>query len=112
MGWTAWRKIAEGTSWFDDDFDHDGPSCYELALAGPRGGDKMIVYVGETCDENGRMTAYAVDGSHLAAEIRSHLRRGWSLWYRAWAHDTKVSAKAMQDRLLAEYDYPWNIVGQ
>lgn len=112
MGWTDWRKIAEGSSWFDDDLDYDGPCCYELAVAGPRGGDLMVVYVGETCDEERRILAYAVDGSHLRDEIYDHLRRGWTLWYRAWSHDTKRSARAMQDRLLSGYKYPWNLVGQ
>jgi len=112
MAWTDWRKIAEGAFWFDDAFDHDGAACYELALAGPRGGSLMPMYVGETCNETRRIRDYACNGSHLTVEIISHLRRGWSLWYRAWAHDTKQSAKGMQDRLLLEYRYPWNVIGQ
>jgi len=34
--------------WFDDKMDWDGPACYELAIAGHRGGDRRQVYVGET----------------------------------------------------------------
>ena len=85
MGWTGWRKIAERSRWFDDEIDHDGPACYELGLGGPLGGDMRIVYVGETVNEKSRVIAYASHGSHLARIIRSALRDGWSLFYRAQA---------------------------
>jgi hypothetical protein len=110
MGWTGWRKIAERSKWFGDEIDHDGPACYELGLGGPRGGDMRIVYVGETVNEKSRVIAYASHGSHLAQTIRSALRGGWSLFYRAQARPSKLAAKATQDRLLRDYEYAWNVV--
>jgi hypothetical protein len=110
MGWTNWRKIAEKGTWCDDELDYDGPACYELAVGGPRGGDIRPVYVGETVNERTRVIAYASHGSHLAQIIRSHLRDGWSLYYRAQARPSKKAAKAMQDRLLEQFAYDWNIL--
>jgi hypothetical protein len=55
MGWTAWRKLAEGGEWLDEHLDHEGAACYELALGGKRGRDIHIVYVGETANEKKRM---------------------------------------------------------
>jgi hypothetical protein len=100
MGWTQWRKIADARSWYSADLDWDGPACYELAIAGPQGGDLRPVYVGETKSERKRIAAYASHGSHLSTIIEDHLRRGWSLWYRAQAMQTKAAAIAMQDGLL------------
>ncbi len=109
MGWTSWRKIAEGSRWFGEDLDHDGPACYELATAGPQGGDLRTVYVGETGNERQRMASYAAHGSHLSRIINQHLRQGWSLWYRAEAMPSKEAAAAMQNRMLARFEYDWNV---
>jgi hypothetical protein len=109
MGWTDWRLIAESHEWFASTFNHDGPACYELSIAGPRGGDRRTVYVGETKSESTRIAAYASHGSHLSAIIDAHLREGWTLWYRGVACNSKAAAKRMQDNLLTEYDYPWNL---
>ena len=108
--WTQWRKIADRNHWFDDALDWDGPACYELALAGPRGGNLRIVYVGETINECKRVIAYASHGSHLADIIRRHLNKGWHLFYRAQQRPSKQAAVLMQNNLLAEFDYDWNIV--
>ena len=108
--WTHWRKIADRNHWFDDTLDWDGPACYELALAGPRRGSLRIVYVGETVNERKRVIAYASHGSHLADIIRQHLRQGWYLFYRAQLKKSKQAAVRMQNNLLAEFDYDWNIV--
>lgn len=51
MGWTQWRILARGNEWFDDTFDYDGPSCYELGTGGRRGGRIQHHYVGETRHE-------------------------------------------------------------
>jgi|SRR3989344_1961100 len=110
MGWTKWRKLAEGKEWHNDLFDWDGPACYELAIAGPRGGDREIMYVGETDNEKRRMSQYGSYGSHIRKEIDSHLKHSCVLWYRAQAFDTKKKAKVFQDSLLDKYDYPWNII--
>ena len=107
--WTRWRKIADRRAWFDDELDWDGPTCYELAVAGPRGGDLRIVYVGETKNEKRRMVAYASHGSHLSEIIHSHLKCGWHLYYRARAAPSKEQAVRMQDNLLGRWDYDWNL---
>jgi len=108
-GWTRWRKIADRDQWFDDALNWEGPACYELAIAGPRGGDLTIVYVGETANERKRMSEYASHGSHLSDTIESHLKRGRHLYYRAQGKKSKQEAVAMQNRLLDGFDYDWNI---
>jgi hypothetical protein len=39
------------------------------------------------------------------------LRRGWTLWYRATAFDSKADAVAMQNRMLKRFKYDWNLQG-
>ena len=107
--WTKWRKIAERDEWYDDALDWDGPACYELAIAGPRGGGLRAVYVGETSNERRRVAAYARGASHLAAIVSDHLRRGWTLFYRARALHSKAVAVEMQNSMLASFEYDWNI---
>ena len=58
MGWTNWRKLAERDRWFDDQLDHEGASCYELAIGGPRGGGITPQYTGETGNERQRIGSY------------------------------------------------------
>lgn len=53
--WTNLRKISDRHSWYDENFDYEGPACYELAIAEPRGGAPRIVYVGETGNERARL---------------------------------------------------------
>jgi len=105
MGWTQWRQIAASRMWYSEGLDWDGPACYELAIAGPQGGDLRTVYVGETKNERNRIAAYASYGSHLSAIIDDHLRRGWSVWYRAQATDSKAAAITLQNNLLRRFDY-------
>jgi len=109
MSWTNWRLIADKRTWYSDELDWEGPACYELALAGPRGGDLREVYVGETKNEKKGLAAYAKHGSHLSKIIDADLRRGWTLWYHATALDTKEDAVAMQNRMLKRWRYDWNI---
>lgn len=106
--WTAARKIADREVWYSSVFDHDGPACYELIIAGPRGGSAQVVYIGETGNERARLSCYARNGSHLSEIIDLHLSSGWSLYYRAHATDSKETAKRMQDNLLRKRYYPWN----
>jgi hypothetical protein len=110
MGWTQWRKIADSEYWYDDAFDWDGPACYELSIAGTRGGNRKIVYVGETINEKKRMSAYAQHGSHLSEIIHEHLKDGWHLFYRSRSAESKQDAVEMQNSLLAKFNYDWNIV--
>jgi len=110
MRWTGWRRIAEGHDYFVDWIDNDGPCVYELGTGGPRRGDIQPHYVGETACESRRIMDYAKHGSHLREIIDWHLRKGWSLYYRAVACKTKRDAKRLQDSLLSKYRYDWNIV--
>ena len=106
--WTEWRKIAEGSAWCNDEFDYDGPSCYELGIGGPNYGNIQPVYVGETGNEKVRLSVYARGGSHLSNFINEELRQGHSLYYHAQAMPSKEAAKRMQDNLLDKFKYPWN----
>ena len=107
--WTNWRRIADRSTWYPELLDWDGPACYELAIGGARGGNRQIVYVGETLNERKRIVAYARDGSHLSEIIHDHLVRGWCLFYRARAASSKQDAVRMQDSLLLRWDYDWNL---
>jgi hypothetical protein len=108
MAWTKWRLLAEPKEWFDASLDHQGPACYEIGTGGPRGGNIQIHYVGETVNEKKRMSSYGSDGSHLSKIIASHIRRGWRIYYRAIACNSKDAAKRMQDNLLGRFEYDWN----
>ncbi len=110
MSWTAWRLLARKGEWYDDAFDYEGPACYELGTGGPRGGGIEPHYVGEAKNERNRMREYARHGSHLSEIIDWHLNQGWSLFYRGRALPSKKAAVAMQNRLLAEFEYDWNSV--
>lgn len=108
MSWTKWRLLADKRKWYSDEFDHSGPACYELGTGGPRGGRIQPHYVGETGNEDKRISQYASHGSHLSKIISWHLNKGWCLYYRAWALPSKHAAIKMQNRLLAKYKYDWN----
>jgi hypothetical protein len=108
MAWTGWRLLANRKEWFDDRFDYDGPSCYELGTGGPSGGDIQPHYVGETKNERKRMGQYACHGSHLSETIDRHLEEGWCLYYRGTALQTKAAAVEMQNRMLGYFKYDWN----
>ncbi len=70
----------------------------------------MIMYVGETSNEKRRVAAYAQHGSHLSKIIYQHLRDGWHLFYRARAASSKHTVVQMQNNLLDQWDYDWNIL--
>lgn len=113
--WTKWRKIAEGKQWFPEVTDHCGPACYHLGIGSRRARSNIMpIYVGETDNEERRVSGYAHHGWHIARGINDALLRGFSLYYRAQALPTKSAAKLMQDRLLAAAtgdDYPLNRKG-
>ena len=108
MRWTNWRKIAEKDYWYGESLDWDGPACYELAVAGARGGKRKTVYVGETSNEKKRISTYARNGSHLSEIIHNHLEEGWHLYYHAILTRTKEEAVQLQNNLLGKYIYEWN----
>jgi hypothetical protein len=104
---TDWRLVASENTWYSDDFDHEGPACYELGVGqGPS--SVSVKYVGETKNEAARILAYAQHGSHIRRLINAELRKGKRLYYRGHACQSKKAAKRLQDRLLADYDYDWN----
>jgi hypothetical protein len=105
--WTAWRKLADKKFWYANEFDHEGPACYELGVGEPRNGNILPVYVGETANEKKRLIDYARHGSHppLTDFIDKHLKEGYTLYYRAQAMPSKSAAKRMQDNLLNRYQY-------
>jgi hypothetical protein len=107
--WTNWRRLAERDYWFDYEFVYDGPACYELGISRPNHRNIRPIYVGETINEKQCLTRYARHGSHLSKIIEERLKRGFILYYRAVAFQTKEQAKAMQDNLLTQYDYDWNL---
>lgn len=77
MRWTNWRKIADKDIWYGYNLDWNGPACYEeLAIAGSRGGNLKIIYVGETNNEKNRISTHARSGSHLAEIINTYLEAG------------------------------------
>lgn len=41
--WTGLRKIADRSALYSDCLHHDGPACYELVLAGLRGGSPQVI---------------------------------------------------------------------
>jgi len=108
MGWTKWRKIADSKYFYDEEFDYDGATCYEIAIAGSRGGNVRIVYVGETGNEKRRLKEYAKHGSHLSKKINQAVRKGWCIFYRAQAKNSKKEAITMQNNLLDNFEYEWN----
>ncbi|MBI1803277.1 MAG: hypothetical protein HY033_04315 [Ignavibacteriae bacterium] len=106
--WTQWRKIADKRNWYDDDLDWDGPACYELGIGGPRSKNPRVVYVGETGNEQKRISAYARSGSHLSRIIDWHLKQGWRLYYRAQIKQSKRVAMTTEYNRLASFKYDWN----
>jgi len=108
MGWTRPRLLAYLNEWYDASLDHDGPACYEIGTGGPRGGNIVWHYVGETANEKARMSRYGSDGSHLSKKINQNLKEGWRVYYHACACQSKAAAKRMQDNLLRQWEYDWN----
>jgi len=108
MSWTDWRLLATRNEWLSDFLDYNGPSCYELATGGARGGRIQTHYVGETKHEKDRMARYGYDGSHLSEIIHWNLKRGWNLYFHGWTLPSKEAAIAMQNRLLCRHRYDWN----
>ena len=105
----SFRKLAAAGIWFEDAIRIDGPCVYELAIAGPRGGGLVIVYVGETGDACQRLSAYGNHGSHLRRAINRALRAGMILLVRARAMPSKQAAVAIEKEMLARHEYPWNL---
>lgn len=106
--WTNWRKIAEKEIKYVWQLDWHGATVYELSITGPRNGNRLIKYVGETGHEKNRISCYAANGSHLCQLIDEELENGSFLWYRSLRMKSKEEAVLKQNALLYKYDYPWN----
>lgn len=106
--WTNWRIIAEKGIKYTWELDWNGPAIYELSITGRRGGNRLIKYLGETQNEKNRISCYAANGSHLCQLIDEELNWGSLLWYRSLRMRSKEEAIIKQNRLLYEFDYPWN----
>lgn len=107
--WTGWRKLCDTDFLYDEHLDWGGPVCYELALAGPRGGNRETVYVGESGNARQRLSRHGLERTHLRDTIRTNLRQGWCLFCRVQRKPSKSDAVRMQNNLLARKYYPWNI---
>ena len=76
-----------------------------------------IVYLGSTCRTKPgalrrRILEYCTNGSHKGDLINDALSSGYELWVRVKiveGIDPRIKAEAMENALLATYDYAWNI---
>lgn len=108
--WTKWRRLAKADDFFDEKFDNDGASCYELGIKTKEGTKKIPVYVGHTDDENRRMRSYGSGNSHLEKRhIDRLLKKGFVLYYRSQSKNTKLQAEKMEKKLLKLRYYAWNV---
>jgi hypothetical protein len=106
--WTAWKKLADRRQWYSAALPDPEPGCYELATGGPRGGNLVIQYIGETGNLRSRLRSYGQTGSHLGVLIDAELRRGSSLFFRVYRRSCKEEAVAMEYRQLRRWLYQWN----
>lgn len=92
---------------------------YEWRATRYGGSEPTVVYVGSTCPGDhgqrqkmaNRIVKYTTDGNHKAELINDALRKGYELWVRfkpANENKTKL-ARCMENDLLDNYDYAWNI---
>ena len=114
MSWTIdWRLLAKKGERYDV-WDYEGPACYELSIAGPKGGGRKIPYIGHTSNTKERLTSHARGDTDLAEIIDSHLNDGWLLDFRVWVFDTKEEAQETERRLFERNNdpdkYGWNAI--
>lgn len=109
--WKNPQKIADKHYYCTNILTHQGPCCYELIVAGVRGGNAQIVYVGETGNEKRRISDHARRNSHLRKLIDDALSKGWNLYYRSQSFASKNQAINLQNRLLSKNYYLWNSIG-
>lgn len=106
------EQAAQAKQWVDN-------LCgiYEWRVTKFEGTDPRVVYVGSTCPRSrsprqsmrNRIVAYTTNGNHKRELINEALRRGYELWVRFKLTKDENEAMAMEDALLARYDYAWNI---
>ena len=96
-------------------FDYYGCGIYEWQARG-RGGN-IVVYVGCTCRRradaslSNRIHEYCLNGSHKRDLINDALTRGYELWVRVKSTgvNARATAQRAENKLLAQYNYAWNI---
>ena len=97
---------------------------YELAVAKSvpdmTTEDLTVVYVGTTCRKRNdcslkkRMETYLCNGSHIDTYINNALKKGFSIYGHVMTvpkgemERMQEQSEALENRLLAEYDYAWN----
>ena len=92
---------------------------YEFQFRGTLPGQSAIVYVGSTCPRgadrglcrklNSRIINYCRHGNHKEDLINDALRREYELWVRYKQARSAEEAQAWENKLLAAYDYEWNV---
>ena len=101
--------------------EHEMSKCgiYEWQARQP--GGRNVVYVGSTCTAKRgslrtRVLQYCTHGSHKSELINDALERGYELFVRVKTSgrnnmNNKLRAEEMENGLLEQYDYAWNIRG-
>lgn len=90
---------------------------YEWRATGRHGATPIVVYLGSTCPRcpgrwqklQNRIVKYTTGGNHKAREINRALAKRYELWVRFKPAEDKEEAMKMENDLLDEYDYAWNI---
>ena len=137
-GWSSWEKAIVPDKPLGEDYEtrgdgEKGVMCKEIRKVLPnvmrRCGiyewqarrtlvdqqDELVVYVGSTCRAKPgslrrRILEYCMNGSHKSAIINTALERGYELWVRVkTSNGTRVGAEEMENELLEEYNYAWNL---
>ena len=100
---------------FPNEAEHCGIYEWQARFDGQ---PNRVLYVGSTCRGKAgalrdRILEYCRNGSHKKDLINDALRRGYELWVRVKIsqarHNCRKDAERMENELLAEYNYAWNI---
>ena len=91
---------------------------YEWRATEEYGANPSVVYLGSTCPpargprpwrlEN-RIVAYTKRGNHKKELINYALTRGCELWVRFKPAPVETEAREMENELLRQYNYAWNV---
>ena len=127
-GWSSWHKGA--VPWELQVYEPRGPdqsgfriknvnvpngeACgiYEWRAVNDR--QNVVVYVGSTCRAEGRpledrIQEYLLNGSHLEEHFNEALDRDYEMEFRTKPARGLRQARAMENELLEEYNYAWNM---
>ena len=139
QGWSEWEKAMvppddQSKNLEEREGNHVGLFCSSIRTAFPGkaqccgvyewrakgtkfGQPNHVVYVGCTCRGNERslgeeILEYCKNGLNKGALINDALVGGYELWVRvkiAGGDDSRQYAEDMQNELLAQYNYAWNV---